>query len=246
MVRKLSLGIFLLALALTIVVPIGVLAAWPHLPLEDTFTDRNNVSATHGSDINLFLSASNPSGTCVDTTNLWYKFSVPATASTIGTANLILTFNVAGSGTTDLELLGGTDTSWSETSLTWEDQAAILSGLTSYARATGAQPGATVTLTDPDLSDFLTSHRGETVTLVVRADCTGTVGTLVALAVASKENANGSGTVMELYTPTAVAHRTLSANSISREAIWLNSGLIVVCLLIMLFRFIYLQRRPNR
>jgi hypothetical protein len=86
----------------------------PHLALADTYTDINSPAVNHGSDTSLLLSASNNAG-CVPVTYLWYQFSIPATAQTIGQANLYLPFeNIGGGATVDMELRSSSDTTWTE------------------------------------------------------------------------------------------------------------------------------------
>jgi hypothetical protein len=67
----------------------------PYLALADTYTDINSPAVNHGSDTSLLLSASNHAG-CVPATYLWYQFSIPAIAQTIGQANLYLSFENIG------------------------------------------------------------------------------------------------------------------------------------------------------
>lgn len=171
-----------------------VAADGPYPPAADTYTDRNNTAANHGSDQNLLLSATNLAG-CVETTYLWLKFDIPSTGATIAEASSSLTFGV-GAGTTDLELRSSADTSWSEADLNWSNQPVLEPDV--LATATGISPGSTATFTGAALATYLSARRGQTVSLVVLADCHGSVPPLVALALPGRENASGSAASLAL------------------------------------------------
>jgi len=190
-------------------------AVGPYAPTADTYTDINNQTANHGTEQNLLLSASNLES-CVATTYLWFKFAIPSTGTTINTASLALTFG-SGSGTADLELLSSADTSWSETGLTWSNQPALDSP--ALATATGATSGSTATFSSAALASYLNARQGQTVSLVVRANCSGSVSTSVALPLRSKENPSGSGASLALFGPTAVTLRSVTARSVGPAAL---------------------------
>jgi len=207
-------------------------AVGPYAPTADTYTDRNYQDDNYGSEQNLNLSASNP-GTCVATTYLWFKFAIPSTGTTINTASLALTFG-SGSGTADLELLSSADTSWSETGLTWSNQPALDSP--ALATATGATSGSTATFSSAALADYLNARQGQTVSLVVRANCSGSVSTSVALPLRARENPSGSGASLALFGPNAVTLRSVTAGSVSSGALpSLASGITAAAVMALIF-----------
>ena len=169
-------------------------AQGPYAPSADTYTDLNAPDANHGADQHLLLGASNLAG-CVETTYLWFKFDIPSAGSTLANANLALMLG-PGAGTVDLELRSSTDTSWSETELTWSNQPAPDADV--LATATGVTPGSTATLSSANLAAYLNARQGQTVSLVVRADCDGSVSTSVALALKAREHPDGSGAILTL------------------------------------------------
>lgn len=181
----------------------GVLSAGPYAPTADTYTDSNNTGSNFGSDQSLLLAGDLFSG-CTASTYLWFKFSIPNTGTTIGDADLDVTFGASGAGPADVELLGSTDATWGESTLNWSNQGTYVSGLTSYATAAGANVGSTTTFTSPGLTSFLNTNQGQTVTLVVRADCNGTISNPTAISVTSLENPSGSGVSLSLRDPNAV------------------------------------------
>jgi len=236
----------LLILAILLLPIIGVTAAGPYTPTEDTYTDRNSPNDINGADENLLLSASTAGSSCVEATYLWFEFAIPATGTTIAAAGLELTIGATGSGSTDLELLGSTDISWSENSLAWSNQDAFVSSLTEYATATGASKGSVITLESQALADFINTNQGQSVTLVVRADCDGTVSPSVALSVASLENQSGSGAQLLLQGPNAVTLQELGARSgENSQSITLLARIIITLLAFIFGSLIILRRFPT-
>lgn len=190
----------------------SAVAVGPYSPSADTYTDQNNPDTNNGNDELLLLSATNTAeGGCVETTYLWFKFDIPSTGTTIDNASLELVFESTGSGTTDLELRSSADTSWSETGLTWNNQPALEDDVLSTA--TGVTPGSTATFSDAPLATYLNARQGQTVSLVVRADCGGSVSTSASLELRSQEHTSGSGASLSLYGPTAVTLVSLTARS---------------------------------
>jgi hypothetical protein len=180
------------------------------LPSADTYTDRNNTSANFGTEQYSLLSASTLGG-CTQTTYLWFKFDIP-TGTSVEHAALSLTFFTSGAGVSDLELRSSADTSWNEADpggLNWANQPALDPLVLSTA--TGAAPGGTVTFQDPDLATYLEAHLGETVSLVVRVDCGGSVAPSVALALETKENPAGAAAELEVTIPTSVTLSSFTA-----------------------------------
>ena len=188
----LSAGVLVVILAISAAG--NVAAPGPYAPSADTYTDINAEDVNHGDDENLLLSASNLAG-CVETTYLWFKFDVPSTGTTIDSASLALMFG-PGAGTVDLELRSSANTSWSETGLTWSNQPELDADV--LATAADVTPGSTATLDSADFAAYLDARQGQTVSLVVRADCDGSVSTSVALALPSRENPGGSGASLTL------------------------------------------------
>jgi hypothetical protein len=172
----------------------NAVAQGAYVPSADTYTDLNAPDANHGADQHLLLSASNLAG-CVETTYLWFKFDIPSAGSTIADASLALTLG-PGAGTVDLELRSSADTSWSETGLTWSNQPALDPNV--LATAAGATPGSTATFRGAALTAYLNARQGQTVSLLVRADCDGVVSTSVALALQAREHPDGSGATLTL------------------------------------------------
>jgi hypothetical protein len=101
--------------------------------------------------------------------------------------------------------------------LTWSNQPALDSP--ALATATGATSGSTATFSSAALANYLNARQGQTVSLVVRANCSGSVSTSVALPLRTKENPSGSGASLALFGPTAVTLRSLTARSVGSAAL---------------------------
>jgi hypothetical protein len=213
----------------------------PHLTLADTYTDINNPTVNHGSDTLLLLSATNAAG-CVPVTYLWYQFSIPATAQTLGQANLYLAFeNIGGGATLDMELRSSPDTTWTESGLTWANQPAL--DPTILATALSVPRGSTATFSSTTLSNYLDAHKGQPVTLVVRANCSGTVAASANRGIRTKENASGSGVYLDLFTPTAVSLVDFTADSATLNPLGIvGIAAAVIAMMALLF---FVRRRAH-
>jgi hypothetical protein len=206
------------------------------LPTADTYTDLNSPNANYGNETGLLLSASNAAG-CRETTYFWYKYTIPTYPQEITEATFFLVFFSVGSGTMDLELRSSLDTSWIESgtgSLTWNNQEVLET--TVLATSPSVPPGGTVQFSGELLANYLDTHQGQTITLVVRADCDGTVSTNPARAALTKENTSGSAASIEVYEPTAVSLISFTASN--SGSVWGNltvTGLIAMIVLPVLF-----------
>jgi hypothetical protein len=219
----------------------NVAAQNPHLTSADTYTDINNPTVNHGSDTLLLLSASNLAG-CVPVTNLWYKFDIPDVPTTIGTANLYLTFETFGSSNTlDMELRSSADTTWSETALTYSNQPAFEA--TVLATAASVPVGGTALFSSATLASYLNAHKGQTVSLIIRANCSDTVAVSANRGTRTKEHASGSGVYLDLFTPTAVSLADLTAAS---KPLTLPDVLGIGVIVIALVALVTLVRRHAR
>lgn len=224
--------IYFLVILLSTGIFFDVLADNPIFPAIDSYTDGSDPDETwdmnFGNELFLQLGASNLAQ-CVPTTYLWYKFQIPSTTETIATANFSITFETIGAtGDMDMELMGSSDNGWTETGITWRNQPALDIG--QLATALSVPGGGTAVFSGSTLANHLNSRKGETVTLVVRANCAGTVSSQATRLSSSKENTNGSGAKLELFTPTAITLSAFSASShISSPWILLLSvGLLVI------------------
>jgi hypothetical protein len=215
--------IILSVLFIALAVQMPVLAQNPYYPTADAYTDLNDPTYNSGTDTVLQLTASNAAG-CVPTSYLWYKFNIPVSSTTIGSANLYMRFTSAGSGTMDLMLGSSTDTSWLESGITWDTQP-VTDTLT-LATAASVAPGGEVLFTGSTLASYLDARRGQTVSLVVRANCNGVVSIAPSRNVNTKENVGGSGVHLDLFGPTAIKLVTLTAGSNNSPAL----GVLVVFL----------------
>ena len=212
----------------------------PYLALADTYTDINNPAVNHGSDTSLLLSASNNAG-CVPVTYLWYQFSIPAIAQPIGQANLYLAFeNIGGGAALGMELRSSSDTTWTESGLTWANQPAL--DPTVLATAPSVPPGSTATFSSTALANYLDAHKGQPVTLVVRANCSGTVAASANRGISTQENAAGSGVYLDLFTPTAVSLTNFTAASAPLNPPGVAGGVAVIALVALLF---LVRRHPR-
>ena len=225
------LSAVMLAVILAIVLGGNVSAVGPYVPSADTYTDRNNVNSNHGSDNSLLLSASNLEG-CVETTYLWFKFDIPSTGTTIDSARLALTFLSSGCGTVDLELRSSADTSWSETGLTWSNQPELEAEV--LATATDVTLGSTATLSSTTFAAYLNTRQGQTVSLVVRADCGGSVSESVALELRARESGS-AGASLTLLDPNAVTLHSLTARSVGSPVLlgfFISTAAVVALILL--------------
>jgi hypothetical protein len=232
----------MLGIALAVQIPASALN--PYYPTADAYTDLNDTSFNSGMDTTLLLYASNAAG-CIPTSYLWYKFSIPATASTIGDAYMYMRFTTAGSGTMDLMLGSSTDTSWLENDpggITWDTQP-VTDTLT-LATAASVAPGGEIVFNSPNLTSYLNNHRGQTVSLVVRANCNGTVSINPTRNVNTKENGGGSGVRLELFNPTAIKLVSLTAGSNNPPVLW---ALLIISALagFALFGLLFMRRARN-
>lgn len=190
--RLLAIGVVIAMLAPQVSANTAV--SGPLLPAADSYTDVNAQDANHGEDQHLLLSASNLTS-CVETTYLWFKFDVPSTGATITDASLNLTFG-PGAGTVNLELRSSEDTSWSEAGLSWSNQPTL--DADALATTTSVTSGSTAELSSLGLAAYLNARQGQTVSLVVRADCEGSVSTSVALALQAREHPDGPAASLTL------------------------------------------------
>lgn len=229
----LSFGLMIFALVIS---PTGIsYAVGPYPVTADTYTDRNYINTNHGSDPSLMLSATKILS-CVETTYLWFKFLVPNPEATI--SNAILTVPLAaGSGVMDLELrtIADADFGWNENTLVWNGQPALLP--TVLATSPNPAPGTDAVFLGTELANFLNNHKNQEVTLVVRANCAGTVGPAAARSVYTKEHSSGSGVELELRGPTAIQLQRFSAITLSNNRLFILSlALITVWLVIYIYR----------
>lgn len=209
-----------------------VVALSPYYPLADTYTDLAEQTANYGADIYTTVNASNLAG-CVETTYSWYKFAVPATGRTIGQASLTLAIILLGSGTADLELRSTTDTSWTEgdstTGIAWATQPAL--DPTVLAVFNGATIDNAAVFSGTTFANYLDARQGQTVSLVVRARCAGSVSASVALNTQSREHPSGSGARLDIATPTNVTLQSVIAAPLSSDnSLPLVGGLLLAAL----------------
>ncbi len=188
-------------------------AVGPYLPSADTYTDITNKTVNHGADGTLLLFASNLAG-CVPSTYIWLKIPVPDTMDTISTAILAIPLLSSGAGDMDLELrtIADSDFGWDEGSLIWDGQPALTAIV--LATASNPAPGTDAVFQGPALEEFLDAHKGQEVTLVVRANCSGTVSPVAGRAVSSKEASGVEGITLTLSGATAVSLTEMKATNI--------------------------------
>jgi hypothetical protein len=173
-----------------------VLAVGPYLPFADTYTNLNDEEPTnYGNEAFMQLSASNAAG-CVPATYLWFKFNVPNPAVTIDYAELAVPFeDKGGADSLDMQLLASPVTNWVEkdpNGITWATQP-DLQGAPVLATAASAPPGADALFISSALASYLDGKKGQVVSLVVRANCAGSVGTSANRVIRTREHASGSG-----------------------------------------------------
>lgn len=240
-----ALGIFSL-LAIVFGLAGGALAQNPHIAVADTYTDSNNVDMNFGTQGALLLSATRvDASTCTATTYLWFKFTIPSTAQTIANATLNVTFfGSLGTGLLATELRSSADATWGETTLTWSNQpafeATVLGTSPSVAPGGTAQYGGSGSA----LATYLNNHKGQDVSLIVRADCSSTVDFYADRVVLTKESFN-NGIGLDLFNPTAVGLLSFSgaSSSFSPWSLLLVTGLVLLALTVYL---VLHRREPAR
>jgi hypothetical protein len=165
-------------------------AAERHLAIADTYTDLNETADNYGSEPYIQLSASNLAG-CYPTSYLWFKFDVPELSETIGYAELVVPFSPYGDdGMMPLELRSSADVDWGETTITWATQPALDS--TVLATRASTPRGSDALFESDALAAYLNYHKGKTITLVLKADCSGAVSPSSTRTVVTKENPAGT------------------------------------------------------
>lgn len=203
-------------------------AANPYLPTGDTYTDITDPAANFGTQQYLLLSASTQAG-CAEATYLWYKFDIPATSQTIGQADLHVTFDNFAAGTMDLELRSTADASWSETGLNWNNQPAL--DPTILAIVPNVTVNTSITFSGTTLADYLNSHQGQAVSLVIRPHCPNVVSPAADLVPHTKEHPSGSGVYLDLFTPNAVTVDRFTAAPLAGDNSLLFVGSLIVAAL---------------
>lgn len=196
----LALLIVLIVLAVS---PAGIsYAVGPYSVSADTYTDKNNINTTHGSDTNLLLSASNLAG-CVETTYVWIKVQLPNPDAVINSAMLSVPLSAVGVGNFDMELrtIADVDFGWDEATLKWNGQPALTELLATVPNPT---PGTEAVFLGSTLASYLNTHKGQEVTLVIRANCAGSISVASVRSIQAKEHAQGSDVQLNLYGPTAI------------------------------------------
>jgi hypothetical protein len=190
-----------LALLLAVTTASRVKAVGPILPIADTYININDADPTNvGAEAYMLLSASNTNAGCVPATYLWFRFDVPNPDVTIDYAELAVPFeNLGGAASLDMQLLSSPVTNWVENGpngITWTSQPALDAQV--LASAASVPPGADARFISSDLANYLEGKRGQVVTLVVRANCAGSVGTSANRVIRTREHASGSGVELTL------------------------------------------------
>ena len=171
-------------------------------PTADAHTDWTEPDYNTGSEHYSQLAASNLAG-CVVTTLLWLKFDIPTDLATITEATLNLeVVDPYSVGTTNLQLRYSTDTTWQESSITWETQPELNPEV--LAIVEGVTGGTTAVFSSAALAALANEHRGETISLVVSGDCCCIVKPVVSFVTRTKEHPEGSSASLTLAGPTAV------------------------------------------
>lgn len=228
----------IIVMSLSLALNSSAAALNPYLPSADTYTDKTNPTYNSGNEQYLLLSASTQGG-CAEATYLWYKFDIPATSQTIGQANLHVTFDNYAAGTMDLELRSAADASWTETGLNWNNQPALEP--TILATVPNVTVNTSITFAGTELANYLDSHRGQAVSLVIRAHCPNVVAPSADLVPHTKEYASGSGVYLDLFTPTAVSLADLTGASTPLNSLGMAIlGAAVIAVLVLLF---FVRRR---
>jgi hypothetical protein len=234
-IRRLLLLAVIVTGGMVMLPGLSVIAQNPHTVVADSSTNLNNPSTVYGSNVSLFV-AGDTVGGCKGSRYLWYKFDIPATSQTIGSARLQITFG-AGGGTSDLELLSS-DAAWSETDpdgLNWNNQPVFSNTL---AIATGVTFNSTAVFSSTTFASFLDGQRGQTVSLAVRVYCPN-VSPSVSFSTRSRENPSGSAAQLELFTPTSILLTDFAADTTplnSLGMVGLGAAVIVVLALLLLVR----------
>jgi hypothetical protein len=180
------IGILMLLFSLTLQTQ-SAYAVGPYNPIADAFTILSDPDMTFGTDPYLFLSASNADG-CVPSSYVWFKFDVPNPTAAITFATLSVPVDLAYDGDEDLdmELRSSAGTDWDETTISWSNQPVLDAGVLATAPSTVAPNDAL--FTSPALAAYLNGKKGQTVSLVVKANCNGNVFIEATRLFAAREN----------------------------------------------------------
>ncbi len=178
-------------------------AVGPYTPLADTYTLLNDPNIIAGSELYLFLSASNLAG-CVPTSYVWLKFQVPNPSATIATAILSVPIDPVypGDEPLDMELRSSSDTTWQEASLNWANQPTLDPTVLATASSTVAPSDAL--FMGPTFADYLNSRKGQLVSLVVKANCNGNVSVSADRVIPARENTTWHKVELDLRSPSNV------------------------------------------
>ena len=214
-----KLSIFLLVMLLGIIVLIpaqSASAVGPYTPIADAYTLVNDPDTNTGEDDYLLLSASNLDG-CVPTSYVWFKFQVPNPTTTISYATLSVPIDAIYSGneSLDMELRSSSDTDWQESSITWSNQPDLDAEVLAIAPSTAAPSDAL--FTSAALAGYLNARKGQTVSLVVKANCNGNVYSEATRVIAARENTTANKVELVLQGPTNINLLDMKANSRTQD-----------------------------
>lgn len=208
--KRMLLTLVLLMSLLLFTSPVMAQESYP--PTEDAHTDMTEPTYNTGSEFYSQLAVSNLAG-CIATTQLWLKFSIPSDLPTVTNATLTLLIESSppSVGTTNLQLRYSDNTTWDEGSITWGTQPSLNDTVLGIAQ--GVVGGTTATFSSAALATLANTHKGQTISLVVKGECGGTVSPVVALVARTKEHTSGSGALLTLDAPTAVTLANFGASS---------------------------------
>lgn len=186
--QKITLLMLIFFLGILLVLPTqSVFAVGPYTPIADAFTLLNDPNDNNGTVPWLFLSASNADG-CVPSSYVWFKFQVPNPSATIAYATLSVPIHPVydGDEKLDMELRSSPGVDWTEESLTWNNQPPLDPTVLATAPSTVA-PNDALFFGDT-FASYLNGKKGQTVSLVVKANCNGEVFIESTRVFAAREN----------------------------------------------------------
>lgn len=225
--HKLSIFLLIVSLVIIFLIPSqSAIAVGPYTPIADAYTLLNDPDTVTGLDEYLLLSASNADG-CVPSSYVWFKFQVPNPSATIAYATLSVPIDPVydGDEKLDMELRFSSNTSWEEDSITWTNQPELDGLVLTTAPSTNAPNDAL--FTGGNLASYLNSHKGETVSLVVKANCNGNVYIEATRVFPARENTTANKVELILQGPTNVSLLDLQANSRAEDGRIVMTGVFI-------------------
>jgi len=208
----------------------------PHYTTADAYTTINYPDDNFGTEPYLMLAASNtPDSGCVKTSFLWFKFNVPNPTTTISFATLSVPIDpiYAGNEALPMEVHSSSNTSWTETGITYNNSKDHVDA-TVLAISPSTPPGSDALFTSPELAAYLNAHKGQTVTLVVMANCAASPApaTDAVRVVKALQHTDSSQVELLLQGPTAVEVKTLTARSPSLSTTIVSVSLLLSAIML--------------